>query len=164
MKELILQQLDCFNDTEFKFDPKFHKYTYHGEQFISVTKFIQKFHKPFETDFWSKKKAEQAGVSQEEILNDWKKLNDYANEVGTDTHQWIEDYFLQLTAYALAHNEVYGTNIRKGVVLMCVKPEVDAMGTPITQPQYQEFVLKEADFDHWEQQWWKRLELYYLTN
>ena len=93
MKELILQQLDCFNDTEFKFDPKFHKYTYHGEQFISVTKFIQKFHKPFETDFWSKKKAEQAGVSQEEILNDWKKLNDYANEVGTDTHQWIEDYF-----------------------------------------------------------------------
>lgn len=93
MKELILQQLDCFNDPEFKFDPKFHKYTYHGEQFISVTKFIQKFHKPFETDFWSKKKAEQAGVSQEEILNDWKKLNDYANEVGTDTHQWIEDYF-----------------------------------------------------------------------
>jgi len=92
MKELILQQLDCFNDTEFKFDPKFHKYTYHGEQFISVTKFIQKFHKPFETDFWSKKKAEQAGVSQDEILNDWKKLNDYANEVGTDTHQWIEDY------------------------------------------------------------------------
>lgn len=96
MKELILQQLDCFNDTEFKFDPKFHKYTYHGEQFISVTKFIQKFHKPFETDFWSKKKAEQAGVSQEEILNDWKKLNDYANEVGTDTHQWIEDYFNQI--------------------------------------------------------------------
>lgn len=93
MRELILQHLNCFNDSEFVFEPKSHKYTYHGEQFISVTKFIQNFHKPFETDFWSKKKAEQTGVSQKEILNDWKKLNDHANEVGTDTHQWIEDYF-----------------------------------------------------------------------
>lgn len=93
MKESILQDLECFNDDEFKFDPKYHKYTYHGEQFTSVTKFIQQFHKPFEQDYWSQKKAEEAGVPQEWILNEWKKLNDYANEVGTDTHQWIEDYF-----------------------------------------------------------------------
>ena len=32
--------------------------------------------------------------------------------------EWIDDYFLQLTAYALAHNEVHGTEIRKGVVMM----------------------------------------------
>ena len=31
--------------------------------------------------------------------------------------EWIDDYFLQLTAYALAHNEVHGTNIRKGVIM-----------------------------------------------
>ena len=96
-------------------------------------------------------------LNNESIL-DYKQTNKPKRE------EWIEDYFLQLTAYALAHNEVYGTNIRKGVVLMCVKPEVDAMGNPTTAPQYQEFVLKEADFDHWEQQWWKRLELYYLTS
>jgi genome maintenance exonuclease 1 len=35
--------------------------------------------------------------------------------------EWIDDYFLQLTAYALAHNQVHGTNIRKGVIMMCVK-------------------------------------------
>ena len=35
--------------------------------------------------------------------------------------EWIEDYFLQLTAYANAHNEVYGTKIRKGVIFMCSK-------------------------------------------
>ena len=28
--------------------------------------------------------------------------------------EWVEDYFLQLTAYAIAHNEVHGTNIREG--------------------------------------------------
>jgi len=93
MKELILKELDKFDDTNFIFDPIKHKYTYNGEEFISVTKFIQRFHKPFESDYWSKKKADEAGVPQDWILNEWKKLNDYANDVGTQTHNWIEDYF-----------------------------------------------------------------------
>ena len=95
MKKYLLERLDCFEDDEFIFDPVKHKYTYLGENFISVTTFIQKFHKPFEQDFWSKRKAEEAGVPQEWILNEWKKLNDYANEVGSETHEWIEDYFNQ---------------------------------------------------------------------
>ena len=96
MIELLRNQLDCFNDVQFEFDPKLHRYTYEGEPFVSVTRFIQQFHKPFEQDYWSKVKAEQAGVPQDWILAEWKKLNDYANEVGTDTHQWIEDYFNQI--------------------------------------------------------------------
>jgi genome maintenance exonuclease 1 len=78
--------------------------------------------------------------------------------------EWIGDYFLQLTAYALAHNEVYGSNIRKGVVLMCVRPEEDAQCNIISPPQYQEFILEGAEFDHYANEWWKRLELYYLTS
>ena len=66
MIELMKKQLDCFQDINFQFDPKAHRYTYLGEHFISVTKFIQQFHKPFEQDYWSKKKAEEAGVPQEE--------------------------------------------------------------------------------------------------
>lgn len=93
MIDLLRKQLECFDDINFEFDPKLHRYTYEGEPFISVTRFIQQFHKPFEQDYWSKKKAEEAGVPQDWILTEWKKLNDYANEVGTDTHQWIEDYF-----------------------------------------------------------------------
>lgn len=96
MIELLRNQLDCFEDIKFEFDPVAHRYTYEGEPFVSVTRFIQQFHKPFEQDYWSKKKAEQAGVPQDWILAEWKKLNDYANEVGTDTHQWIEDYFNQI--------------------------------------------------------------------
>ena len=95
-------------------------------------------------------------IGRESIL-DYKQTNK------PKKREWIEDYFLQLVAYALAHNEVHGTNIRKGVVLMCVKPEVDAQFNIIKPPEYQEFVLEEQDFDYWEQQWWKRLELYYLT-
>lgn len=78
--------------------------------------------------------------------------------------EWIDDYFLQIVAYSLAHNEVYKTNIRKGVILMCVRPEVNPdTQEPITEPQYQEFILEPTDFDRWEQIWWKRLELYYTN-
>lgn len=32
----------------------------------------------------------------------------------------IEDYWIQCTFYAMAHNELYGTNIEKGVIIMGV--------------------------------------------
>jgi genome maintenance exonuclease 1 len=35
--------------------------------------------------------------------------------------EWIGDYKLQLAAYAMAHNQVYGTPIQSGVILMCTK-------------------------------------------
>ena len=92
----------------------------------------------------------------EESILDYKQTNKPKRV------EWIEDYYLQLVAYALAHNEVYGTNIRKGVVLMCVKPPTDEMGNPLERPKYQEFILKPEDFDYWADQWWRRLELYYL--
>ena len=92
----------------------------------------------------------------EESILDYKQTNKPKKA------EWIEDYYLQLTAYALAHNEIYGTNIRKGVVLMCVKPPTDNMGNPLERPVYQEFILKPEDFDYWSDQWWRRLELYYL--
>jgi len=64
--------------------------------------------------------------------------------------EWIEDYFLQLVAYAEAHNEVYGTDIRKGVVLMCTKDY-----------KYQEFITEGVEWDMWKQKWWDRVEQYY---
>jgi genome maintenance exonuclease 1 len=74
--------------------------------------------------------------------------------------EFIDDYFIQLTAYAMAHNEVHGTNIRKGVILMCVKPEEITPGV-WADPQYQEFVLEPADFDYWTERWCTRVSEYY---
>ena len=94
MKDYVLEKLNCFKEEEgFEFDPIKHRYTLNGEQFISVTTFIQQFHKKFDQSYWSKRKADEAGVPQEWILNEWQKLNDYANEIGSETHEWIEDYF-----------------------------------------------------------------------
>jgi hypothetical protein len=64
--------------------------------------------------------------------------------------EWIDDYFVQLTAYANAHNEVHGTKIRKGVIFMCSAAN-----------EYQEFILEGTEFDKYTDVWFKRLEQYY---
>jgi genome maintenance exonuclease 1 len=92
-------------------------------------------------------------------LND-ESILDYKQSNKPKKEEWIEEYYLQLTAYALAHNAVHGTNIRKGVVLMCVKPpEI----SPLVwgEPTYQEFILKPEDFSYWEAKWWDKVEQYY---
>lgn len=74
--------------------------------------------------------------------------------------EWIEDYFLQLTAYALAHNEVHGTNISKGVIMMCVRPLEITPGV-WSEPIYQQFILESKDFPMWTNRWCDRVEQYY---
>ncbi len=82
--------------------------------------------------------------NSDEAILDFKQTNK------PKKREWIEDYFLQLTAYANAHNEVYGTKIRKGVILMCSADN-----------QYQEFIVEGNEFDEWSDRWWKRVEEYY---
>jgi len=64
--------------------------------------------------------------------------------------EWVEDYYLQLTAYALAHNELYNTDIKEGHVFMCSR-----------DLQYQQFDLLPEDFAKWESKWWDRVYEYY---
>lgn len=64
--------------------------------------------------------------------------------------EWIDDYFIQLAFYATAHNEVYGTDIRKGVIFMCTADNI-----------YQEFVLEGSEWDKHVDLMWIRTERYY---
>lgn len=89
---------------------------------------------------------------------------DYKQTNRPKRREWIEDYFMQLAAYAEAHNAVYGTNIRKGVILMCVRPDLDEQNNIVRAPQYQEFLLEGDEFEHYRQAWWKRVEQYYELN
>jgi genome maintenance exonuclease 1 len=74
--------------------------------------------------------------------------------------EWIEDYFLQLAAYAEAHNDTYGTDIDQGVILMCAQPKQLPDGTLAT-PEYLEFIVEGDEFAHWKNEWFKRVEQYY---
>jgi genome maintenance exonuclease 1 len=100
-----------------------------------------------------------AGIHlNEEAILDYKQTN------RPKKREWIDDYFVQLCAYAEAHNELHGTKIRKGVVLMCVKPQLDEQMNMVKPPEYQEFVLQGAEFEHYRTLWWKKVEQYYLLN
>jgi genome maintenance exonuclease 1 len=100
-----------------------------------------------------------AGIHlNEEAILDYKQTNK------PKKREWIDEYFMQLCAYAEAHNELHGTNIRKGVILMCVKPDLDDQFTIIKPPEYQEFVLEGAEYDKYRDLWWRKVEQYYLLN
>ena len=64
--------------------------------------------------------------------------------------EWIEDYFMQLGAYAMAHNQVYDTEITQGVVLMC---------TP--DNYFQKFQIKGKEFIKYQHKFLERVDKYY---
>lgn len=64
--------------------------------------------------------------------------------------EWVYDYYLQLVAYADAHNEVHGTNIREGHVFMCTR-----------DLEYQQFDIWPDEFDDWRHEWYERVYKFY---
>ena len=64
--------------------------------------------------------------------------------------EWIEDYFLQLAAYAMAHNYVYGTHIDQGVILMCSKDNY-----------FQKFMVNGLEFNHYKHKFLQKVSDYY---
>ena len=64
--------------------------------------------------------------------------------------EWVEDYFMQLGAYAMAHNQVYDTEITQGVILMC---------TP--DNYFQKFQIKGKEFIKYQHKFLERVDKYY---
>lgn len=94
------------------------------------------------------------------IHNGEPAIIDFKQSNKPKKYEYIEDYRLQLCAYAACHNKIHGTSIRKGVILMCIKPPEIAPGV-WGDPQYQEFVLEGDEFDRHTNLWWDRVEQYY---
>ena len=70
--------------------------------------------------------------------------------------EWIDDYFLQCAAYAEAHNQLYGTEIKTSVIMMIGwDEEADNMGN------YQEFVVQDDEFDKYSLQWANKVQEYF---
>lgn len=84
------------------------------------------------------------------VHNNEPAIMDHKQSNKLKKREWIDDYFVQLAAYATAHNEVHGTNIRKGVIFMCTADNI-----------YQEFIIEGNEFDSWVDKWFKRVEQYY---
>ena len=89
--------------------------------------------------------TDAAGIHlNEQSILDYKQTN------RPKRREWIEDYFLQLCAYAAAHNEVHGTDIRLGVILMCSQDF-----------QFQTWTVSGNEWTIWMERWFDRVEQYY---
>jgi hypothetical protein len=77
-------------------------------------------------------------------------IGDYKTTKKPKKDEWVLDYKLQSVAYSLAHNEVYGTDIRKGIVFMVSR-----------NCEYQEWIVEGLEFDRLVDVWYSRLEEFY---
>ena len=64
--------------------------------------------------------------------------------------EWIGDYFLQMAAYGMAHDAVYGTSIEQGVIMMCSKDGF-----------YQQFMIEGEEFRDAKHNFLRRLDEFY---
>ena len=81
------------------------------------------------------------------IYNGRESIIDFKQSNKPKRKEWIEDYFMQLAAYAMAHNHVYGTNIQSGVVLMCTKDNY-----------FQKFEARDKEFQRFSWEWLRRVD------
>ena len=79
-----------------------------------------------------------------ETILDFKQSNKPKKE------EYIEDYFLQIGAYSLAHNKVYNSNITQGVVLLCT---VDRL--------FQDFKIEGNELINFQNKFLERVEKFY---
>ena len=64
--------------------------------------------------------------------------------------EWIDDYFLQIAAYAMAHDYVYKSTIRQGIIMICT-PDL----------YFQEFKFQDTELRQWKHKFLKRLDMYH---
>ena len=82
-----------------------------------------------------------------ETIVDFKQSNRPKRE------EWIEDYYLQIAAYAMAHDHMFGSQIQQGVIMVCT-PDL----------YYQEFKCEGEKMRHYRHEFLKRLSQYHDQN
>lgn len=100
-----------------------------------------------------------------DLIGTWKgqpAILDFKQSNKVKKREYITDYFLQLAAYAAAHNEMHNTTINTGVILMAVQPKLLPDGS-YDKPQYLEFVVEGDEFAYCADEWMKRVDQYYAT-
>lgn len=90
-----------------------------------------------------------------DLVGNWRgqmAIVDFKQSLKPKKKQWITDYFHQLAAYACAHDQIHGTSINFGVILVaCQTGEV------------QEFTTTGAEFEDHKARWMERVEQYALS-
>ena len=84
------------------------------------------------------------------LHNDMETIVDFKQANRPKKQEWIEDYYLQIAAYAMAHDYVYDSKIQQGVIMVCT-PDL----------YYQEFKIQGIELRRWKHKFLKRLDMYH---
>jgi hypothetical protein len=79
-----------------------------------------------------------------DTIIDFKQANRPKNK------DWIDDYYLQIAAYCMAHDYVYGSQIQQGIIMVCT-PDL----------YFQEFKFQDHELRQWKHKFLKRLDMYH---
>ncbi len=79
-----------------------------------------------------------------DTIIDFKQANKPKNK------DWIEDYYLQIAAYCMAHDYVYNSQIQQGIIMVCT-PDI----------YFQEFKFQDHELRQWKHKFLKRLDMYH---
>jgi genome maintenance exonuclease 1 len=88
-----------------------------------------------------------------DLVGVWKgkpAIMDFKQTNKPKKREWIDDYFLQGAAYALAHNAMFETKIENIAIFMCSRAG-----------EWQLFEVEADEFPKWELAWARRLEQFY---
>ena len=86
-------------------------------------------------------------------FNGQESLIDFKTAKKVKPKEWIEDYFLQCSAYANAHNVMFGTNIEQIVILMADRNQ-----------EFKKYIASGREFNHYTNKWKQKLIKFYNAN
>ena len=84
------------------------------------------------------------------IYNGRESIIDFKQSNKPKRREWIDDYFIQLGAYAMAHNFIYDTKIQSGIILMCSKDRF-----------FQKFEVTDQEFVSYQHAFLRKVDEYY---
>ena len=85
--------------------------------------------------------------------NDKETIIDFKQANKPKREEWIGDYFLQIGAYAMAHDYIHGSNIEQGIIMVCT-PDL----------YFQEFRFEGNEMRQYRHKFLERLNIYYGRN
>ena len=86
------------------------------------------------------------------VYRDKPAIIDFKQSNRPKKRQWINDYFCQLAAYALAHDELHGTQIDDAVILMAVR-----------DGSTDEFSTAGREFQKYKDTWLRRVDEFHKS-
>lgn len=104
MKNEIIKELQYFNG--IKFHEEQHFYTLNDYKFgISATSLIETYAQKFDSDIISQMVANKRGISQQEVLEEWKKENEFSCIKGSCIHLKAQSLWMG-TNYEIDYNTI----------------------------------------------------------